>query len=145
MGSLNTVTLCGNVGNDPELRSTSGGGRVANLSLATSQKWNAANGSKQEETQWHKLICWNGKSRKLADLCEAYVKKGDSLLVTGQIKYRAWTDKDGTKHYATEIHVNDVVLLGRVAKQGAAGATAAVGAATDVDDVGGECDDDLPF
>src|SRR5579864_9010047 len=73
--SLNKVTLIGNLGNDPEVRSTSGGNRVATFSLATSRSWNDAAGSKQEKTEWHRCVVWNTKSSQLADIVERYVKK----------------------------------------------------------------------
>src|SRR4030095_6383749 len=75
--SLNKVTLIGNLGNDPEVRSTTGGNRVATFSLATSRSWNDAGGTKQEKTEWHRCVVWNTKSSQLADIVEKYVKKGD--------------------------------------------------------------------
>jgi|HubBroStandDraft_2_1064218.scaffolds.fasta_scaffold417354_1 single-strand DNA-binding protein len=151
MGSLNRVILCGNIGNDPELRAVAGGGRVATMSLATSQKWTGANGARQEETQWHKLICWNGKTKKLADVCERMVKKGDRLLIEGTIKYRKWQDKEGSTRYSTEIHVSDLVLLGHGPKgDGSTPATKPRERAPgedleDAPDVLPPDDDDLPF
>lgn len=110
--SLNKVTLIGNLGNDPEVRSTTGGNRVATFSLATSRSWNDAAGSKQEKTEWHRCVVWNTKSSQLADIVEKYVKKGDKLYVEGRIEYRQWQDKDGQTRYSTEINVRELIMLG---------------------------------
>ena len=110
--SLNKVTLIGNLGNDPEVRSTTGGNRVATFSLATSRSWNDASGTKQEKTEWHRCVVWNTKSSQLADIVEKYVKKGDKLYVEGRIEYRQWQDKDGQTRYSTEINVRELIMLG---------------------------------
>src|SRR3982751_1150322 len=110
--SLNKVTLIGNLGNDPEGRSTTGGNRVATFSLATSRSWNDASGTKQEKTEWHRCVVWNTKSSQLADIVEKYVKKGDKLYVEGRIEYRQWQDKDGQTRYSTEINVRELIMLG---------------------------------
>src|SRR4051812_33532090 len=110
--SLNKVTLIGNLGNDPEVRSTNGGNRVATFSLATSRSWNDASGSKQEKTEWHRCVVWNTKSSQLADIVEKYVKKGDKLYVEGRIEYRQWQDKEGQTRYSTEINVRELLMLG---------------------------------
>src|SRR5512132_3705940 len=110
--SLNKVTLIGNVGSDPEVRSTTGGNRVATFSLATSRAWNDASGSKQEKTEWHRCVVWNSKTSTLADIVERYVKKGDKLYVEGRIEYRQWQDKDGQTKYSTEINVRELIMLG---------------------------------
>jgi single-strand DNA-binding protein len=112
--SLNKVTLIGNLGNDPEIRSTSGGNKVANFSLATSRQWNSASGEKQEKTEWHKCVAWNQGTRGsgLADIIEKYVRKGDKLFVEGRIEYRQYEDKDKQTRYVTEINVREIILLG---------------------------------
>jgi single-strand DNA-binding protein len=112
--SLNKVTLIGNLGNDPEIRTTSGGNKVANFSLATSRQWNSASGEKQEKTEWHKCIAWNQGSRGtgLADIIEKYVRKGDKLYVEGRIEYRQYEDKEKQTRYVTEINVREILLLG---------------------------------
>ena len=109
--SLNKVMLIGNLGNDPEVRSTSGGNRVATFSLATSRSWNDAAGAKQEKTEWHRCVVWNSKASQLADIVERYVKKGDKLYVEGRIEYRQWQDKDGQTRYSTEINVRELIML----------------------------------
>src|SRR5687767_8094064 len=109
--SLNKVTLIGNLGNDPEVRSTTGGNRVATFSLATSRTWNDASGGKQEKTEWHRCVVWNTKTSQLADIVERYVHKGDKLFVEGRIEYRQWQDKDGQTRYSTEINVRELIML----------------------------------
>ena len=112
--SLNKVTLIGNLGNDPEIRTTSTGKKVAQFSLATGRQWTSASGEKQEKTEWHKCVAWNagGKGTGLADIIERYVKKGDKLFVEGQIEYRQYEDKDKQTRYVTEINVKEILLLG---------------------------------
>ena len=109
--SLNKVTLIGNLGNDPEVRSTSGGNRVATFSLATSRSWNGPTGDRQEKTEWHRCVVWNTKTSQLADIVEKYVKKGDKLYVEGRIEYRQWQDKEGQTRYSTEINVRELIML----------------------------------
>jgi len=109
---LNKVTLIGNLGADPEIRSTNGGNRVASFSLATSRSWNTPSGDRQEKTEWHRCVVWNTKGSQLADIVEKYVKKGDKIYVEGRIEYRQWTDKDGQTRYTTEINVRELIMLG---------------------------------
>jgi single-strand DNA-binding protein len=159
--SLNKVTLIGNLGNDPEVRSTTGGNRVATFSLATSRSWNDASGNKQEKTEWHRCVVWNTKSSQLADIVEKYVKKGDKLYVEGRIEYRQWQDKDGQTRYSTEINVRELIMLGGARGGGdydaesngarsraAAPAKAKTAGGEDFEDFPGALsdeDDDLPF
>lgn len=159
--SLNKVTLIGNLGSDPEVRSTTGGNRVATFSLATSRSWNDQSGSKQEKTEWHRCVVWNTKSSQLADIVERYVKKGDKLYVEGRIEYRQWQDKEGQTKYSTEINVRELIMLGSPKGGDAEGgasrrppaaskAKAAAGAAAgeDFEEFPGALqdeDDDLPF
>lgn len=110
--SLNKVTLIGNLGNDPEVRSTTGGNRVATFSLATSRAWNDAAGAKQEKTEWHRCVVWNTKNSQLADIVEKYVHKGDKIYVEGRIEYRQWQDKENQTRYTTEINVRELIMLG---------------------------------
>jgi single-strand DNA-binding protein len=127
--SLNKVTLIGNLGNDPEVRSTTGGNRVATFSLATSRSWNDASGSKQEKTEWHRCVVWNTKSSQLADIVEKYVKKGDKIYVEGRIEYRQWQDKENQTRYSTEINVRELIMLGG----GSGGRGGGAGADSDVE------------
>ena len=110
--SLNKVTLIGNLGSDPEVRSTTGGNRVATFSIATSRSWNDAAGAKQEKTEWHRCVVWNTKNSQLADIVEKYVHKGDKIYVEGRIEYRQWQDKENQTRYSTEINVRELIMLG---------------------------------
>ncbi len=113
--SLNKACLIGNVGQDPELRTTSSGVRVANFSLATTRTWNGPSGDKQEKTEWHKCVVWNaqrGTGGGLVEVVEKYVHKGEKLYVEGRIEYRQYQDKEGQTRYVTEINVRDLLLLG---------------------------------
>ena len=113
--SLNKVMLIGNLGADPEIRTTSNGSKVAQFSLATSRAWGGQGGSeKQEKTEWHKCVAWNSKGpgTGLADIIERYCKKGEKLYVEGRIEYRQYTDKEGQVKYVTEINVREIMLLG---------------------------------
>jgi single-strand DNA-binding protein len=160
--SLNKVTLIGNLGNDPEIRTTSSGSKVAQFSIATSRQWNSASGEKQEKTEWHKCVAWNQGTRGtgLADIIEKYVKKGDKLYVEGRIEYRQYEDKEKQTRYVTEINVREILLLGggkgggggdfdgppaRRAAGGSAAKSAPAGG--DFEEFPGalDSDDDLPF
>ncbi|MGH7526605.1 MAG: single-stranded DNA-binding protein [Gemmatimonadales bacterium] len=109
--SLNKVQLIGNLGADPEVRSTSNGSRVATLSLATSRQWKNQAGEKQEKTEWHRVVLWNNKGSTLADIAERYCKKGDKVYVEGSIEYRSWQDREGQTRYTTEITARELILL----------------------------------
>ena len=109
--SLNKVMLIGNLGADPEVRSTNNGSRVATLSLATSRQWTGQGGEKQEKTEWHRVVCWNNKGAQLADLAEKYMKKGDRIYVEGRVEYRTWEDREKQTRYTTEIIAREVLLL----------------------------------
>ena len=109
--SLNRVQLIGNLGADPEVRSIANGGRVANLSLATSRQWKGSSGDKQEKTEWHRVVLWNNKGSNLADIAERYCKKGDKVYVEGSIEYRSWQDKEGQTRYTTEVIARELILL----------------------------------
>lgn len=116
--SVNKVILLGNVGKDPEIRSTGGGTMVANLTLATSDRFQDAQGNWQDRTEWHNLVAF----KRTAEIIRDYVKKGSKLYVEGKIQTRSWDDKEsGQKRYRTEIIINDLSLLsGR--DEGGAGA-----------------------
>jgi len=109
--SLNKVMLIGNLGADPEVRSTTNGSRVATLSLATSRQWTSQGGEKQEKTEWHRVICWNNKGAQLADLAEKYMKKGNRIYVEGRIEYRTWEDREKQTRYVTEIIAREVIVI----------------------------------
>ncbi len=112
--SVNKVTLIGNLGNEPEIRTTTGGSKVATFSLATSRSWNSPGGEKQEKTEWHRCVAWNGKGTGmgLADIVEKYCRKGERVFVEGSIEYGQYKDKEGQTRYTTEIKVRELMLLG---------------------------------
>ena len=100
-GSVNKVILVGNVGRDPEIRSTQDGLRIANLSLATSESWRDKNsGERKEKTEWHRVAVFN---ERLVDVIEKYVKKGSKLYIEGALQTRKWTDNSGQERYTTEV------------------------------------------
>jgi single-strand DNA-binding protein len=109
---LNKVQLIGNLGNDPEVRTITGGSKVATFSLATSRSWNSQSGEKQEKTEWHRCVVWNAKGSGLADVVEKYCKKGDKIYVEGRIEYRQWQDKENQTRYSTEVNVREMLMLG---------------------------------
>ncbi|HEX6373375.1 MAG TPA: single-stranded DNA-binding protein [Longimicrobium sp.] len=106
--SLNKAILIGNLGQDPEIRTTGGGQRVGQFSLATTRTWNDQSGQKQEKTEWHRIVVWG----RLVDVVERYVKKGDRLYVEGEIQYRQYEDKEGVTKYTTEINLREMIMLG---------------------------------
>lgn len=100
-GSVNKVILIGNLGQDPEIRTFQNGGRVANLSVATSESWkDKATGERKERTQWHRVVVSN---ENLVVICEKYLKKGAKVFLEGQLETRKYTDKDGSEKYTTEV------------------------------------------
>ena len=155
--SLNKVMLIGNLGADPEVRSTNNGSRVATLSLATGRQWTGQGGEKQEKTEWHRVICWNNKGAQLADLAEKYMKKGDRIYVEGRIEYRTWEDREKQTRYVTEVIAREVLLLSSRGGNGEGGDMARAKATAKVASEGksesletfpealDEEDDDLPF
>lgn len=104
--SVNKAILIGRVGKDPEVKHLDGGTAVANFSLATSEKYKNKSGEMVENTEWHNIVLW----RQLAELTEKYVHKGDQLYLEGKITTRNY-DKDGTKHYVTEIVADQMRFL----------------------------------
>lgn len=117
--SVNKVILLGNVGKDPEIRSTGGGTMVANFGLATSERSKDAQGNWQDKTEWHNVVAYG----RVAEIIRDYVKKGHKLFIEGRLTTRNWDDKEsGKKVYRTEIVVNDLSLLsGREEGSGAGG------------------------
>ncbi|MBQ1253720.1 MAG: single-stranded DNA-binding protein [Alistipes sp.] len=120
---INKVILVGNVGIDPEVRTTESGVKVARLRLATSERYtDRQSGEKKELTEWHTITLWRG----LADIVDRYVHKGSQLYIEGRLRTREWVDKDNVKRYTTEILADNMQLLGsRSDSQVAATAAAA--------------------
>jgi single-strand DNA-binding protein len=143
--SLNKVMLIGNVGNDPEIRATSGGARVAKVSLATNRSWSDRSGQTQEKTEWHRLTFFG----RLVDIVEQWVKKGDRLYVEGRIEY-SQTEGEGGPRYWTDIVINEMVMLGSTGGGGGGGGGRwgggqGGGGGRDQEPPLTEPDDDLPF
>lgn len=156
--SLNKAMLIGNLGADPEVRSTANGTRVATLSIATSRQWNNQAGERQEKTEWHRVVLWNNKGSNLADFAEKYLKKGDRVYVEGRIEYRTWEDREGKTRYTTEINAREILSMGSRGERAENGAESPKSRAVqpavaetksesfdDFPEALNEEDDDLPF
>jgi single-strand DNA-binding protein len=154
-GSVNKVILVGNLGRDPEVRSTQDGTKVANLSLATSESWKDKNsGERREKTEWHRIAIFN---ERLVDVAEKYLKKGSKIYIEGQLQTRKWTDQSGQERYSTEVVLQrfrgELTMLdgrggggegggdgGGMSEPPAQGGGGRAGAGG-----GGDLDDDIPF
>jgi single-strand DNA-binding protein len=100
-GSVNKVILVGNLGKDPEVRTTQSGGKIVNLTLATSVSWNdKASGERKERTEWHRIVIFN---ERIGENVERYLKKGAKVYVEGALQTRKWTDQGGQEKYTTEV------------------------------------------
>ena len=100
-GSVNKVILIGNLGRDPETRSTQDGTKIVHLNLATSENWKDRNsGERRERTEWHRVVIFN---ERLAEVAEKYLRKGSKVYVEGQLQTRKWTDQSGQEKYTTEV------------------------------------------
>lgn len=108
MSSLNKIQLRGHLGADPEVNHTKSGIAVANLSLATSEKYKDKNGNKQENTEWHRIVFWG----RTAEICEQYLHKGSLIYVEGSKHTNKWQDKEGNDRYTTEIKGYRMQMLG---------------------------------
>jgi len=138
---VNKVILIGNLGSDPELRSTPGGKSVASFTLATNESWNDKEGTRQERTEWHRIVVWG----KLAEICSQYLRKGRQVYIEGRLTTRSWEDKQGNQRKTTEIVAQNMMMLGgRAGGQGEA-----QGESDETPEFAAEAvkveDDDLPF
>ncbi|MBC8451068.1 single-stranded DNA-binding protein [bacterium] len=116
---INKVILIGNLGGDPELRSTPSGTPVATFTLATNESWTGKDGVKQERTEWHRIVAWG----KLAEICGQYLLKGRQVYIEGRLTTRSWEDKQGVQRKTTEIVARDMQMLGGRGDQGGVGAS----------------------
>ena len=113
--SLNKVMLIGNVGRDPEVRyldgnnPNSGSTKVAQFTLATTERYRDRNGELRENTEWHNIVAW----RNSADVAEKFIRKGTQVYIEGKLRTRSWTDQTGNKRYTTEVTVDNLQLLGK--------------------------------
>jgi single-strand DNA-binding protein len=164
MAGVNKAILVGNLGRDPELRTTPNGQSVVNFTLATSETWTDKSGERVERTEWHRIVVWG----RTAEMCNQYLSKGRTVYVEGRIQTREWEDKDGNKRYTTEINANTVNFIGpRTGSGGGGGGGGASGEsgpsggdggdggdagdagpsgnAGDAGDAGPPMDDNIPF
>lgn len=143
MSSVNKVILIGNLGRDPEVKTLSDGTKVANLSVATSERWtDKQSGEKKEKTEWSRVVVWN---ERIADVAEKWLKKGSKVYVEGQLQTRKWTDKDGQERYTTEVVLQkfrgELVMLG----DGKGGDDAPAPASRQAPAAALDLDDEIPF
>ena len=113
-GSVNKVILLGNLGRDPDVRSSQDGNKIVNLSIATSERWKDRNsGEQREKTEWHRVVIFN---ENIARIAEQYLRKGSNVYIEGQLQTRKWTDQQGIEKYTTEIVISrfkgELTLLG---------------------------------
>ncbi|MEO7128233.1 MAG: single-stranded DNA-binding protein [Rhodoferax sp.] len=124
MASVNKVIIVGNLGRDPEVRTFPSGDRVANVTVATTDRWkDKQSGEMKEATEWHRVV-FNGR---LAEIVEQYLRKGSQVYVEGSLRTRKWTDKDGIEKYSTEIRADLMQMLGSRQGMGGPGADDAGG------------------
>ena len=120
--SVNKVILLGRLGKDPELKYTPSGQAVTKFSLATSERWkDKTNGELQERTEWHNVVCWS----KMAETAGQYLTKGSSVYIEGRLQTRSWDDKEGKRHYMTEVIATELVFTGGRGEAAAAPARSA--------------------
>src|SRR5215208_3110647 len=144
-GSVNKVILVGNLGRDPELRSTQDGVRIANLNLATSENWrDRTSGERKERTEWHRVVIFN---ERLAEVAEKYLRKGSKIYVEGQLQTRKWTDQQGQERYSTEVVLTrfkgELTMLDGAG--GSGGRTSGGGGAGASRGKRDDLDDEIPF
>ena len=140
--SLNRATILGNLGKDPEVRYTPEGTAIANVSVATTEKWKDKSGEQKEKTEWHRVSFFG----KTAEAVGEYLKKGSRVYVEGKLSTRKWTDKAGVDHYTTEINATKMEMLdkkegGDSGKSHDSESKAPQKTGTSFDDM----DDDIPF
>ena len=142
--SVNKVILIGNLGANPEIRYTQGGQPVANLRIATSERWTDKSGQKQETTEWHRVVLFG----KTAEIAGQYLTKGRQVYIEGRIQTRQWQDQQGQKRYTTEIVGTNMQMIGgrgeRSAGDDLSSATIPPDDAAPAD-FGSGPDDDIPF
>jgi single-strand DNA-binding protein len=145
MSSVNKVILLGNLGRDPEVRTTQGGQKIVNLRIATSERWKK-DGQQQEKTEWHSVVIFN---EHLADVAERFLRKGSSVYVEGQLATRKWTDQAGQERYSTEVVLSrfkgELTLLGGRNDGEEAAPRQQRARPPSAASIADELDDDIPF
>ncbi len=106
--SLNKVMIIGHLGRDPEMRYTPSGRPVTTFTVATSRSWNTVDGERHTETEWFNIVAWGN----LAEICKQYLTKGQQVYIEGRLQTRKWDDKDGNRHYTTEVVAQEMMMLG---------------------------------
>jgi single-strand DNA-binding protein len=140
MAGINKVILIGNLGKDPEIRHLEGGVSVANFPMATTETYKDKSGNRVEQTEWHNIVMWRG----LAEVAEKYLKKGMTIYVEGKLRTRNY-EKDGQKHYRTEILADNMTILSRKDDNRASGENTSATPPASTDMASSEGADDLPF
>ena len=148
MSSLNKAMIIGRLGQDPEVRYTQSNTAVANLSVATSERYKDSSGEWKENTEWHRVVAWG----RLAEICQEYLKKGSQVYIEGPIQTRQWEDRDGQTRYTTEIKALTLTMLDsrsdandtRVVPDKPA-SSQPVDSKVELDEDFDDLDDDLPF
>ena len=164
-GSVNKVILVGNLGKDPEVRTSQDGSKIVNFTMATSETWNdRATGERKEKTEWHRVVVFNDR---IGDVVEKYVRKGAKVYVEGSLQTRKWTDQAGQEKYTTEVVIGtfrgELTMLDtrgggegggaseggysreRAPARAAAGAAKSAAPSWDAPKGGGDLDDEIPF
>ncbi len=142
MAGVNKAIIVGNLGADPEVRTTQSGTQVANFNVATTEQYTDQSGQRQERTEWHRIVAFG----RLGEICGQYLHKGKQVYIEGRIQTRKWTDQSGNDKWTTEIIAREMQMLGRAGDAPAGAASGAQKAAAD--GAGGAMtneDDDLPF
>jgi len=148
INSLNKVLLIGHLGRNPELRYIPQTERaVANFNLATNERFfNPSTNESDIRAEWHRIVAWG----KLAEFCEKYLSQGKQVLIEGKLRTRSWQDRDGNKKFTTEVHAQNIVLLGKKDDTGEERPFTSTASSTDFteEDQGhslDESDDEIPF
>jgi single-strand DNA-binding protein len=137
---MNKAMIIGNLGAKPEIRYLSSGQAVAELRVATTERWKSRDGERQEKTEWHRCVIWG----KAAENAARYLDKGSKVYCEGRLQTRSWDDKDGIKRYTTEIVIDRMEYLSTA--RGGGGEQAEGDSYSDAAPAGGgEADDDIPF
>lgn len=111
---LNKVMIIGHLGRDPELRYVPSGRPVSSFSVATTRGWTNANGERREETEWFNVVAWG----QLAEMCKQYLRKGQQVYIEGRLQTRGWEDREGKKHFRTELVAQEMIMLGSGSPEG---------------------------
>lgn len=150
MSSLNKAMIIGRLGQDPDVRYTQSNTAVANMSIATSERYKDKSGEWKETTEWHRVVAWG----RTAEICQEYLKKGSQVYIEGPIQTRQWEDKEGQTRYTTEIKALQMTMLdskgsgsgnGNAPSKPKNQGSKPVSSSVDLDENFDDIDDDLPF